>query len=101
MTRSEALAIIKDAIKYSSKDAKNMQNAIAHIGTHFGWDNDNVMQNFVDFCLEGAEKWKANPMNTYMLKENNAASNVALYIDRQAANDITEFLRDYLTWTQI
>ena len=90
MNNNEAVQIIKDAIGYSTKEhpAKNMQNAIGCFYELLGWSKEDFAISFVEFCLAGAKAYKTDPMHSYILKVSNDASNVALYIDRQASYDI-------------
>ncbi len=90
MNRTEALQTIKKAIGYSTKEkaAENMNRAIGCFAELKGWTKDNAPVNFVELCLIGAEAYKSDPMHSYMLKDANDASNIALYIDNQAAQDI-------------
>ncbi len=92
MTNQQAIETIKKAIGYSTKEkaAENMGNAIACFAELNGWTKENAASNFVELCLEGAELYKSVPMNSYKLIEANDASNIALYIDRQAAKDISD-----------
>ena len=91
MTNLEAMKIAQEAVKYSvrEKPNKNMMNAAQCFAELEGnWTKENSWIKFVKICLEGAEKYKAN--HAYKLKDANAAANVALYIDMQAASDISK-----------
>ena len=91
MTNLEAMKIVEAAAKYSirEKPHKNIMNAAQCFAEIEGnWTKENSWIKFVNICLEGAEKYKAN--NTYKLKDANPASNIALYIDMQAASDISK-----------
>jgi len=92
MNQQTAIATIKNAVTYSTfgNPQKELNNAINCLAELKGWTKEDVYIEFVDHCLKGAEEWKADPMHTYMLKDANDASNVALYLDNQAANDIED-----------
>ena len=90
MKKEQATQIIKDAIKLSVRDAKNMTNAMRHFGTIYGWTNENIAVNFVELCLKRAEEWKKN--REYLLRDASEAGNVALYIDNAAADDIEKHI---------
>ncbi len=90
MTNQEALAILKDSMTYSTKEnpAKNMNNAIGCFAELNGWTKEDAPVKMVELCLAGAEIYKNNHIHTYMLKDANDASNVDLYLDKQAGRDI-------------
>ncbi len=90
MENSKALEIVKSAIGYSKKQdaGKNMKNAIQWLANLNGWSQETIYSQFVEFCLVGAERYKAN--NSYLLQDANDASNVALYIDFAASAEIEE-----------
>ena len=91
MTNLEAMKIAKDAATYSIREKPNtniMNAAQCFAEIEGNWTKENSWINFVKICLEGAEKYKAN--HAYKLKDANPASNVALYIDMQAASDISK-----------
>ena len=88
MENAKALEIVKAAISYSNKKeaGKNMKNAITWLANLNGWKQETIYAQFVEFCLAGAERYKAS--HTYVLREANDASNVALYVDFAAADEI-------------
>ncbi len=90
MTNQEAMTILKDSMSYSTKEnpAKEMNNAIGCFAELNGWTKENAPVEMVKLCLAGAKTYKNNPIHTYMLKDDNDANNVALYIDKQACSDI-------------
>jgi len=96
MTHNEAMIIIQDAVTYSvlrsgqSKKmaAKNFNSAIGCFAELNGWTKENAASEFIKLCLAGAAKYKAS--HSYMLKEANDASNIALYVDMQAGQDIVD-----------
>lgn len=90
MTKQEQINLIKQAIAYSTKEkaAENMLKAIACFAELNGWTKDNSTAEFIDLCLERAEIYKSS--HSYMIKDSNDASNIALYIDNQAGKDIID-----------
>jgi len=89
MTNQEAMTILKAAINYSVKEdaAKQMNNAIGCFAEMNGWNKEDAPVKMVELCLAGAEKYKTT--HTYILKESNDSSNIAMYLDNQASNDIS------------
>jgi len=96
MTHQEAMIIIQDAVTYSvlrsgksnKMAAKNFNSAIGCFAELNGWTREVAASEFVKLCLAGAERYKA--IHSYILKDANDASNIALYVDMQAGQDIID-----------
>ena len=88
MTTAEAMKILKESLQYSTaeKPAAELNKAIGCFAELNGWTKQNAAVQMVELCLLGAEKYKRT--NACTLRKANAASNVALYLGRQAAKDI-------------
>ena len=90
-----SIETLKEAMKrcdelYGKSVGDNLKKGInwaAHIN---GWTAENAYDKYVEFCLKGAEEYKAN--HAYSLEKADDAGNIALYANYQLGNDISDMI---------
>ena len=80
------LQILELAAKYSRKDQANMNLCINHLYILKGWGTEEVLAKFIEFCLEGAKEFKANPgkfnnHSGYTQTHSGDAAEIAVFVD--------------------
>ena len=88
MKTLEAVATIKEAVKYSVRDFDNMNNAFKQVTAFSGWKKDEAPIKFVEYCLLGF-KLLQQSNKTYILHTGDNAEKIAVFVDK-LLGEITE-----------